>query len=78
MTYEVKWHRALKELPVPYANCYLVVQAEPTDLEFTVVMGHYNEAADVFVDISTNTNIPVESVWYWTARLTPWVDEAKR
>ena len=70
MTYEVEWHRVSKELPTPYANCYFAALAEPDDLEFTVVMGHYDKAADVFVDISTNTNIPVEQVWYWTARLT--------
>jgi len=78
MTYEVEWHRVSKELPAPYANCYFAALADPDDLEFTVTMGYYDKAADVFVEDSTNANIPVKNVWYWTAQLTPWVDEVER
>ena len=78
ITYVVKWHRVSKELPAPYANCYFAVQAEPDDLQLTVTMGYYNEAADVFVEDSTNANVPVKDVWCWTTQLTPWVDEVER
>ncbi len=78
ITYGVKWHRVSKELPASFANCYLAVQADPEDLELTVTMGYYDDAADVFVEDGTNTNVPVKDVWYWTAQLTPWVDEVER
>ncbi len=78
MTYEVEWHRVSKELPAPYANCYFTVQAEPNDLQLTVAMGYYDEAADVFVEDSTNTIIPVKNVWCWTAQIIPEINEVKR
>lgn len=73
MEYIIKWHKVSEELPAPYANCYLAILAEPDDKEFTVVMGHYDEAAGVFVDFDTFTNIPMEQVYYWTVQLAPWV-----
>ena len=78
MKYEVEWHRVSKELPAPFANCYLAVQADPEDLELTVTMGYYDDAVDVFVNTDTNDDIPKENVWLWTMQLAPEIDEVER
>ena len=78
MRYEIEWHRVSKELPAPFANCYLAVQASPEDLELTVTMGYYDDAVDVFVNTDTNDDIPKENVWLWTMQLAPEIDEVER
>ena len=78
MTYEIEWHRVSKELPAPFANCYLAVQAAPEDLELTVTMGYYDDAVDIFVNTDSNDDIPKENVWLWTMQLAPEIDEVER
>ncbi len=77
MRFEVEWHKTSKELPSPWVDCYLAVLDDPSDDELMVVFGHYVPQNDNFVSDMLNITWEREQVKYWTARLTPWVDELR-
>ena len=66
--FETNWHLTKRDLPAPYADCYLAVKYEDEE-GLIIMLGYYSPIADRFFCSVNNEIFAKEQVKFWTTQI---------